>query len=92
MKVKEVNYVGDYTLHVVFEDGVEGDLKLDHLVEDGVFEVLKDKEAFSKAFTKGRSIAWSEELEIDADAVYMGLTGKGLEDFMPVKDSYAENQ
>ena len=91
MKVKDVSYVGDYTLHVVFEDGVEGDLKLDHLVEEGVFAVLKDKEAFSKAFTKGRSIAWSEELEIDVDAVYMGLTGKRLEDFMPVKDSYAAN-
>ena len=91
MKVKEVNYVGDYTLHVVFEDGVEGDLKLDHLVEDGVFEVLKDKEAFSKAFTKGRSIAWSDELEIDADTIYLELTGKRIEEVMPVKKSYASN-
>jgi hypothetical protein len=91
MKLKEVNYLRDYTLHVVFEDGVEGDLNLSHLVEEGIFTVLKDTRLFSKAYTSGRSIAWSDELEIDADAVYLDLTGKSIEDIMPLKNSYASD-
>jgi hypothetical protein len=91
MRVKQVNYTQDYELHVVFEDGVEGNINLDQTVEVGIFRILKDKNLFSKAYTKGRSIAWSDELEIDADAIYLELTGKRIEEIMPGKKSYASD-
>ena len=91
MKLLQVTYLHDYVLHVVFEDGVQGDIDLSHLVEEGIFTALKDREAFSNVYTEGRSIAWSDELEIDSDAVYLNLTGKRIEEVMPVKGSYASN-
>ncbi|MBK9569232.1 MAG: DUF2442 domain-containing protein [Chitinophagaceae bacterium] len=91
MKLKEVKYVTDYTLHVKFEDGVEGDIELGDLVENGIFNVLQNKELFSKAYNTGYSIAWSEELEIDSDAIYFEVSGKKMEDVMLFRTAYASN-
>jgi hypothetical protein len=91
MKIKELKYVSDYTLHVKFEDAVEGNIDLSDLVEKGIFHVLKDKDIFSKVYSTGYSIAWSEELEIDSDTVYFEISGKKPEDFLHHRTSYASN-
>ena len=78
MKVTEVNYLNEYKLHVKFEDGVSGEVDLCNLVDKGVFESLKDRSLFSKAYSTGSSIAWSDELEIDSDTIYMELTGRSI--------------
>ncbi len=70
MKLQEVTYQSDYTIQVKFTDGVVGSVDLTDLVEKGIFQVLKDKDKFSKPYFTGYSIAWSEELEIDAATVY----------------------
>ena len=79
MKVRGVKYVSDYTIHVSFEDGLEGNIVLDELVDKGIFSILKNKALFSKVYTKGYSIAWSEDLEIDSDTIYKDITGKPLD-------------
>ena len=79
MKLEEVTYQSDYTIQVKFTDGVVGSEDLTDLVKKGIFQVLKDKEKFSKPFSTGYSIAWSEELEIDAATVYAEITGKQIE-------------
>ena len=91
MKITEVEYLSDYKLHVKFEDGVEGDIKLDDLVGKGIFRHLQNKELFSKAYSTGYAISWSEELEIDAYAIYFEITGKKMEDILPSRNTYASN-
>ena len=81
MKVKEVKYLSDYSIMVSFEDGTSGTVSLNELVEKGVFRDLQDKTKFSKVYTNGYSIAWSDDLEIDAAAVYMEISGKDLSEF-----------
>ncbi|MEM4889935.1 MAG: DUF2442 domain-containing protein [Thermosphaera sp.] len=76
MKVTSVIYKTNYSIQVLFEDGIEGIVDLAELVEKGIFSVLKDKALFSKAYTTGYSIAWSDELEIDAANIYAEITGK----------------
>jgi Protein of unknown function (DUF2442) len=76
MKLQEVTYQSDYTIQVKFTDGVVGSVDLTDLVEKGIFQVLKDKEKFSKPYSTGYAIAWSEELEIDAATVYAEIDGK----------------
>jgi hypothetical protein len=76
MKIESVYFVEGYTLHVKFQDGIEGDVDLSDLVSEGIFKVLQDKELFSKAYTNGYSLAWSDELEIDADNLYLEITGE----------------
>lgn len=91
MKLQEVTYQSDYTIQVKFTDGVIGSVDLTDLVEKGIFQVLKDKEKFSKPYSTGYSIAWSEELEIDAATVYAEITGKHIEEVINPNISYASN-
>ena len=76
MKVQEVKYLSDYTVNIIFEDGVSGTIQLNDLVQKGIFKLLQDKNQFAKVYTNGYSIAWSNELEIDANTIYAELTGK----------------
>ena len=85
MKVQEVKYLFDFTISIKFEDGVSRTIKLNDLVEKGIFKVLQDKNQFAKVYTNGYSIAWSNELEIDATTIYFELTGKHFgEIFTPI--------
>ena len=53
----------------MFEDAVNGEIDLNELVGKGIFAELKDENLFSKVYSPGYSIAWTEELEIDALAI-----------------------
>lgn len=91
MKVLKVKYLKDYSIHVLFEDGIEGDVQLNDLVDLGVFQILKNKELFAKVYSTGYSIAWSEELEIDANAIYSELSGKDPATAFTTQPAYATN-
>lgn len=91
MKVQEVTYLSDYTINVKFEDGVSGTIHLNDLVKKGIFKVLQDKTQFAKVYTTGYSIAWSNELEIDATTIYSEITGKHFGDILSPKFTYATN-
>ncbi|MBA4259668.1 MAG: hypothetical protein C0446_10930 [Chitinophaga sp.] len=89
MKVKEVKYLSDYTISVSFDDGVTGIVNLENFISNGIFAILKDKAKFEKVYTTGYSIAWSDELEIDAISIYLDITGKDFGDISHPKFSYA---
>ncbi|MES2331746.1 MAG: DUF2442 domain-containing protein [Bacteroidota bacterium] len=76
MKVREVLYKGNYTIQVSFNDGTVGIVDLSGLLQKGIFEELRDRSLFARVYTTGYSIAWSEELEIDAAAIYAKLSGR----------------
>ncbi len=91
MKVQEVKYLSDYSISIKFEDGVLGTIQLNDLVEKGIFKVLQDKNQFAKVYTNGYSIAWSNELEIDATTIYSELTGKHFGEILTPKLSQSSN-
>ncbi len=91
MKILEVKYLNDYNISVKFEDGISGTIHLNDLVTKGIFQSLQDKTIFAKVFTTGYSIAWSNELEIDALNIYSEITGKNFGEIMNPKLSYASN-
>jgi hypothetical protein len=91
MKVQEVKYISDYIISIKFDDGVNGIIELNDLVQKGIFKVLQDKNQFAKVYTNGYSIAWSNELEIDATNIYSELTGKNFGEILSPKLSHATN-
>ena len=91
MKVQEVKYISDYIISIKFDDGVNGIIELNDLVQKGIFKVLQDKNQFAKVYTNGYSIAWSNELEIDATTIYSELTGKNFGEILTPKLSHATN-
>ena len=91
MKVQEVKYISDYTINIKFDDGIFGTIQLNDLVQKGIFKVLQDKNLFAKVYTNGYSIAWSDELEIDATKIYSDLTGKNFGEILSPKLTHATN-
>lgn len=74
----------NYRIWVRYSDGVEGMVDLSDLVGKGVFATWKDEEEFQKVHIgPGGEIAWSEEIDLCPDAIYMKITGKRPEDLFP---------
>lgn len=91
MKAISVNAMPGYKLQVTFDDGVSGVVDLKDFIGHGVFSDLKNEELFNKAYATGYSIAWNDELEIDAIAVYAELTNKSPEKILSANLNYAAN-
>jgi hypothetical protein len=84
LKPIEVKPLPHYRLWIKYSDGVAGEVNLSHLVGKGVFAVWNDYSAFEKVHLgPGRSIAWSDEIDLCPDALYLKLTGKTPEELFP---------
>ena len=74
----------DYRIWLRYSDGAEGEVDLSDLAGDGVFSAWDDRACFEAVHvTEYGAIAWSEELELCPDALYMRLTGKSVAAVMP---------
>ena len=71
----QVEALPGYRIRVAYADGVEGVIDLAADVGRGVFAPLTD-EAFFRTVHVGRygQIAWSEDIEICADAAYREIS------------------
>jgi Protein of unknown function (DUF2442) len=70
--------VGDYRLHLRFEDGVEGVVDLaPHLTFCGVFEPLRDHEYFVQVRVDADlgTVVWPNGADLDPDVLYGRVTG-----------------
>ena len=73
-----------YRIWLRYTDGAEGEVDLSYLAGGGVFNAWENCATFEALYlTDYGSIAWSEELELCPDALYMRLTGKSVGAVMP---------
>lgn len=73
-----------YRIWVQYSDGVAGEVDLSGLVGRGVFRAWRNPGCFEKVhITPHRAVAWADDIELCADALYLKLTGKSLEEVMP---------
>ena len=80
----EVKALSGYRIWIRFADGVEGEVDLSHLAGRGVFSSWQDDKVFQQVHIgPGGELAWSEEIDLCADSIYMKLTGKTPEDVFP---------
>jgi hypothetical protein len=80
----EVKALSAHRIWVRFSDGAEGEVDLSYLVGRGVFSALLDDRVFQQVHIgSGGAIAWSEEMELCPDSIYLKLTGKSPEDVFP---------
>ncbi|HWD88058.1 MAG TPA: DUF2442 domain-containing protein [Mucilaginibacter sp.] len=91
MKVISVKPKLGYKIEVAFDDGVSGIVDLKEFVATGIFSKLKDEQLFKKVYTTGYSVAWCDELEIDALTIYAEASGKAPEDILSQNLSHASN-
>ena len=84
LKILEIRPLDDYKIWLKFDNGTEGEVDLSHLTGKGVFAFWNNYENFKKdSMENGRSLTWSDEIDIDADSLYLKLTGKKPEEIFP---------
>jgi hypothetical protein len=80
--IVEVQPLGDYRVHLRFEDGVEGDLDLADVIDfQGIFEPLRDKMEFAKVHVHEElgTVVWPNGADLDPDVLYSRLTGNSID-------------
>src|SRR6266404_5514976 len=76
--------LADHRLWVRFDDGVEGFADLSEFAGRGVFEIWNDYRHFENVHIEpDGAIAWSNEVEMCPDAIYLKITGKSPEELFP---------
>ena len=75
--VVSIKYISDYVYHIVFDDGVKGDIDFSKYLDKGVvFTPLKDKNYFKSARIEGGTIFWPHGADISPEALYEQLLSK----------------
>ncbi len=73
-----------FTVWVRFHDGVDGVVDLSNLAGKGIFRAWESRDFFEKAHVgPGGSLAWSDEIELDPDRIYMTVSGTRVDDLFP---------
>lgn len=79
--VAKIEYRGEYVNHILFDDGVGGEIDFSVYLSCGpIFEPLKEKIYFSRAIVNGGTIAWPNGADIAPETLYEKLlyAGKSL--------------
>ena len=83
-KPVEVKPLDSYRLWIKFSDGVEGVVDLSEFAGKGVFERWNDYCEFQKVYIgPDGEIAWSDEIDLCPDALYLKVTDQKAKDLFP---------
>ena len=75
---------GKYRIWLQFSDGASGEIDLSDVAGRGVFKAWDEPGYFGQVYiAPHRAIAWSADIDLCPDALYMELTGKSVEEVMP---------
>ena len=84
-KLVRCNPLAGYNVGLTFADGSEGVVDLSDLAGRGIFEKWTAPGAFEQAVVgDDGQLAWGDDIELCADALYMRLTGRSADDLFPI--------
>lgn len=70
LKVVSAEYINDYCLKIVFNDGKEKSVNFINELFGKVFEPLKDKEYFKQFYIDCNTISWSNGADFAPEYLY----------------------
>ena len=73
-----------FRIWLKYDDGEEGEVDLSHIPIIGFFKAWNDRDFFESVYIPDfRAVAWPGDMDLCPDSMYMRLTGKTVEEFMP---------
>ena len=70
-----------YRIWLRYSDGMAGEVDLSNMAGRGVFAAWNEPGCFEQVhIAPHRAIAWTDDLELCPDALYMEITGKSFEE------------
>ena len=83
-RILEAQPLTNYKIRLKFSDNSTGEVDLSHLAGRGVFISWNDYKNFKNvSIERGRRLVWPDEIDIDADSLYLKLTSKKPEELFP---------
>ncbi len=79
--VVEVRALGGYRLYLKFEDGVQGEGRVEELIRfEGIFAALEDPARFSEVRVDPElgTVCWPNGADLDPDVLYAKVSGKPI--------------
>ena len=73
--VSKVLPLEDYTLIIEFDNGESGKLDMKPFLEFGIFQRLKDRDAFRRVRVAFDTIEWDSGVDLDPEFVYAKCQG-----------------
>ena len=87
VKPVDVRALEGYKIWIKFEDGAAGEIDLSRHAGRGVFKAWEDRALFEAVrLSPYQVIVWGDDLELCANALYMELTGKSVDEVLPIAD------
>jgi len=81
--VVEVRLLGEFRVHIRFEDGLQGEIDLQSLIDfKGIFAPLQDEREFAKVRVNSElgTLVWPCGGDLDPDVLYSKLSGRPIPD------------
>lgn len=69
-EVVDVDYLGNYSLRLYFDDGKEGEVDLSEWVKRDINKTLIDKNEFVQFGLEHGTLVWSNNLDISPEYLY----------------------
>jgi len=87
----QVKSVSKYSIWLKFDDGTEGEIDLNHLINKPVFQNWKKPDFFDKVYidTETDAIAWDANIELCPDNMYLKIKGITFEQWKNSQHTYA---
>jgi hypothetical protein len=92
-KPVKIKPLKNYKIWIKFADNTEGEVDLSDLSGKGVFKEWESYENFNKVYIDEEtgSIAWTKEIELDANNLYLKIIGKTFDQWKSEHLEHAAN-
>jgi hypothetical protein len=68
--VTRAEYLGDYRIHLAFNDGLESTVDFSQWLDGPIFEPLRDPAYFRRFFLDGGTVAWPNGADVAPETLY----------------------
>jgi hypothetical protein len=93
-KPLQVKATGKYSIWLIYDDGTQGEINLNHLADKPVFKKWENNDFFNSVSIDNETdaIRWDENIELCPDSLYLKLKGITFEQWKANQITHASDK